>query len=377
MEIVFVSNIEFPTKSAESIFIMNMCQAFSNNGHVVKYLSISRDETEIQDPFEYFDVDDCFTIEEKKPYSSGFFGKLLAIILNVKKANEEDPDLVYTRSILAGYLATKYSLPTIVELHNPIEVKEYSYIRTKLFSKLINDTNLRGVVVISNELERIFDRKYDIPTGRIVVARDGATPQNRSERSSDISSDHSFDVGYIGQLYQGRGIELIHEVSQNCQWAEFHVIGGPEEEVARWRQRCSEQSNINFYGFVPPKELSKYRSAMDALLAPYQHDLETRGGKNSVDWMSPMKLFEYMASEKPILASDLAAIREFLQHNNTALLCDPENPDEWMSSLERVRNNPEIAKKISKNAKKEFLSNYTWEKRTEKILDELSAHNNS
>jgi len=91
-------------------------------------------------------------------------------------------------------------------------------------------------------------------------------------------------------------------------------------------------------------------------------------GTDAAKWMSPLKIFEYMASGKLIIASDLPVIREVLEHEFNALLCRPDNPLEWLSALRRVRDEQERCAEIAENALEVIRTKYTWLERARQIL---------
>ena len=118
-------------------------------------------------------------------------------------------------------------------------------------------------------------------------------------------------AGYVGHLYRGRGVELIAKLAERCSWAEFHVIGGMQKDIDEWRGRCAGIANIVFHGFCPPAQVQSHMARLDVMLAPYQRRVATfGGGRDTSQWMSPMKIFEYMAAGKPMIASDLPVLRE-------------------------------------------------------------------
>ena len=108
---------------------------------------------------------------------------------------------------------------------------------------------------------------------------------------------------------------------------------------------------------------------MDVLLAPYQQKVIVGNGKNTADRMSPLKIFEYMAAGKPIICSDLPVLHEVLEHNVNALLCSPDNVDEWFETINKIRNNKELALRIGNKAKEIFLEKYTWKIRAQNVLN--------
>ncbi len=85
----------------------------------------------------------------------------------------------------------------------------------------------------------------------------------------------------------------------------------------------------------------------DVLIAPYQEKVCVHGGGGDVaTWMSPLKIFEYMAAGRPIVASDLPVLREILEDGRNALLVSPGDVDAWCIALNKLRNHPDIAQSM-------------------------------
>lgn len=114
-------------------------------------------------------------------------------------------------------------------------------------------------------------------------------------------------------------------------------------------------------GHRPHQEIPYWLKAADVLVLP-----NSAKEKISRFYTSPLKLFEYMASGTPIVASDLPSIREVLNEKN-AVLVKPDSPEFLTAGIMKVLENPYLSDKISKQAFQD-VQNYTWEKRAEKIL---------
>jgi glycosyltransferase involved in cell wall biosynthesis len=236
-----------------------------------------------------------------------------------------------------------------------------------MFRRLVASEHFLRLVAISGELGDHYAEQFDIPD--IVVAHDCADdPPDAYERLGD---GETMQIGYIGQLHEGKGMAVIAELVRRCEWAEFHIVGGMEEDIERWRTALEDASNITFHGYVPYAETHRYRQSVDVALAPYQREVYGHGGGNINlgRWMSPLKLFEYMAAGTPIVASDLPVLREVLVDEETALLCEPAALNEWERALERLRDDPEERKRLSENAREAYEANYTWKMRCEMVLD--------
>lgn len=87
--------------------------------------------------------------------------------------------------------------------------------------------------------------------------------------------------------------------------------------------------------------------------------------------MSPMKVFEYMASNRPIIATDLPTIMEILIDQETAILVSPDDSRALARGIEKVMVNRQVGQSLSEVAYKEVLEKYTWEKRAKKIIEFL------
>src|SRR5690606_27402465 len=133
-------------------------------------------------------------------------------------------------------------------------------------------------------------------------------------------------------------------------------------QIERWKVSLSGNSNVIFHGFKPHKDTPAFIKAFDLLIAPYCSEVYVKGANQSnniAQWMSPLKIFEYMSSGVPFITSDLPVLREVLVHKVNAFLCRPENSDEWVAAIRELRRHPEVGKQMALQAKSDFLERYT------------------
>ena len=90
-------------------------------------------------------------------------------------------------------------------------------------------------------------------------------------------------------------------------------------------------------------------------------------------FMSPLKIFEYMAACRPMIVSNRPVIREVLEHERNALLVDPGDVESWVHAIEYIKNNPCIAGEMADRAHSEYLKRYTWSSRTKNIFAKLET----
>jgi len=104
-----------------------------------------------------------------------------------------------------------------------------------------------------------------------------------------------------------------------------------------------------------------YLKAADILVLPNE-----KGNAISEKYTSPLKLFEYMASRRPIVCSDLPSLREILT-DKEALFFEAGNPSDLTKAIQKIAGNQELPEQLVYNAYKK-VQEYTWDKRAEKII---------
>ena len=203
----------------------------------------------------------------------------------------------------------------------------------------------------------------------IKVLHDGADLTSKKINRSNLGN--GFNIGYIGSLYyEGRGINLILNLAKENTNLNFHLVGGKEDEINYWKEKAS--SNVKFYGFKPNNIALEYLLSFDIVLMPYQKNLKLEGMEyNTSDWMSPMKMFEYMSAGKAIISSDFPVIREVLNESNS-ILVESDNLSLWSKAIKDLHKNKEYLNRISTKALFDFENNYTWEKRVESLLSSMT-----
>ncbi|WP_333793844.1 glycosyltransferase family 4 protein [Hyphomicrobium sp.] len=368
MKIVYISNSIIPSRSANSIHVMKVCQAFADNGHEVDLFAPDFGSLQDRkpDPFPFYGVKQNFRVISL-PATTGRIGTHLYEIHAAREARRISPNLIYSRSALAS-LFTDRRVPTIFECHAPIN---RNWITSRLVATLIRRKNLVRFVVITQTLRDHYLASYPQLESKILVAPDAADPPQENCTPAMLDSrSSSLNVGYVGHLYPGKGMEVVVPLAERYPRATFHVVGGTEGDLAAWRKTAAHLGNIVFYGHQPPAVAASYIAACDVALLPNQHTVRAFGvtgrtsGLDIGQWTSPLKMFEYMAHGKAIIASDLPVLKEILAHEDNALLARPDDIDAWLVNLKRLDDDPQLRTTLGENAKRDFLNNHTWRKRS-------------
>lgn len=360
---------KFPSREANSINQMRMCEAFANLGFKVTLLAPYFGKN-IDEIFDFYGIKKCFDIKFiRGPKIKGqTYIHALSLFL---KLFFTKADLVISRSALLCFLATLRGISCVFDTHGPIW--EAEYIQQVSYKLIRKNKRIINMTTNSVALKKMFEERNLTPLCGIMVAHNGS--QNKPHNIYPANwprRKNSTQVGYFGHLYPGRGIDIVIECSKNLADCDFHVVGGNDIDVAYWKKK-TPPPNVVFHGFIKPGELYKYRNICDILIAPYSESgVATTGGVGDTSrYMSPIKIIEYMSSKKPIIASNIPALKEILEHGRNAILCKADDVTDWVNSINRIRDDLRLGQKIAIAAYNEFLNDYTWEARAKIMMSNL------
>ncbi len=372
MIIACISASRVPSTTANSIQVMKACQALSQLGHEVHlFVPGRRPARNEPDLASMYGLQSQFPIEWL-PAWPGFRRYDLALQA-VSKAHRINADLVYVWLIQAGILAQISRMPAILELHGPPEGR----FGPSLFRRFVQMPGKKRLLPITYALASQLQELYDVELsgGNLVcISPNGVELERYSDlplpvdARSQLNLPPGLTVGYTGHLYPGRGMSLLLELARCFPQVSFVWVGGTPADVAAWRKRLASDNTANVYlaGFVENSQLPLWQAAADILLMPYERVITGSSGGDSASYASPMKMFEYMASKRAIISSDLPVIREVLNSTN-AMLCPAEDIEAWSQALGTLIIEEEKRHALAEQAWQD-IQQYTWLERARKAL---------
>ena len=228
-----------------------------------------------------------------------------------------------------------------------------------------------GVLPISHTLAQELHR-HGIDERRILVTHQGvdleaisrAVGENGDVRQRlGLPSDRKLAV-YTGKVIDGyREVDLLVDAARLVPEAEFVIVGGRDDHVERLRERVRRDgpANVRFEGFVAPADVFPYQAAADVLLTYYP------SGNPLNRYRSPGKLFEYMASGRPIVTADYPSLREALSPG-AAVFVEPDDPAALAAGIRSVLSDPELGDRLARQAR-EDVRRFTWDERAVQVIE--------
>ncbi len=370
MNIYYFSGIRLPSRSPLSVHTMKMAQAFSKAGHDVSVFAKSAWNARASDIFKIYDVVEPINLELS---THTYFPLLLKArrlrLLKSKNSDAtQDPDLIYGHDVLALALHASTARSIIYEASCLPSTPTHKI----AFMKLIRSDNFKGIVAHSDTLKQVLLQQFpELLAEKVFVAHDGAdlirSIQDNGQGNGSLKGKYSYNVGYAGSLTPGKGLDLIARIAKIRPNYGFHILGGEESHVLSHVQK-NKCENVHFYGHHDHADVPAFLKSFDVCVAPYQHKALIKTAQNTSRWISPMKVFEYMAAKRPIICSDLPGVNNILRHGHDALLLPPFDEEKWAQALDKLHSDPDYAETLSDNAFGSLSEKYTWDKRIHAIM---------
>lgn len=370
MKIYYISNSGLPSQKAFGVHIAKMCESLGELAEVVLVLPRRKDlNSDLL--FDYYKIRRNFKI--LSIYSldlyrySKYLGKIPYLLQNLtfglsllflKIASD---DVVYIRDIYSLFFLRRKTRRLVWETHHLPQ-------KDRILLPLIGWAD--GIVVITKYLKELFVRR-GFPDECILVEPDAVDikefdnfPLTREQARSRLSlpPDKKLAV-YTGNLYEWKGVYALADAAKLLGEDVTAVfVGGTDKYLIDFRRYISEHGigNVLALGYKKYEDMPYYLAASDVLVLPNSAKEEI-----SKFYTSPLKLFEYMAANRPIVATDIPSLREILDET-TAAICQPDNPEDLAAKIRAVLADPALGLAVSKAARKK-VADYTWEKRSSRI----------
>lgn len=402
MRILYLADIRFPLERANGIQSMATCHALAARGHDVTLLVRPDTHTPPLDPFVFYGLPRVERLHiEVAPVTGPAAARRTGYLTYAlgRALGRARQDLIFTRDL--GVAALLARMPRLVRAPLVYEAHGIASATAAAMPELLgntpgaSDAKLRrldrrearvwrdadGYVTITEGLARELARRFGERT-RLAIVPDGVTlPEPRMHRratpvpvdeppESEAAGNPPFVIGYAGHLYPWKGVHLVIEAIAALPDTQGLIVGGHgrEGDLARVRALALEldcASRIAFTGHIPPVDVPPALRRADVLTLP------NPASAISTAFTSPLKLFEYMASGRPIVASDLPSIREVLTDGHNAVLVQPGDPQKLTAGIRAIKNDPALGERLARQALDD-VKQYTWDRRAAR-LDELFA----
>ena len=333
IRIAYCAHVRLPSERAHGHQIAQVCDALVRLGHDVTLLVPARKTVILEDFHTYYHAEKAVQVQYVRSFDQHVLlkgGWVFGLWLSrwslrrafKKKLSNAQFDLLYTRSPALLPVLLRSATPVVLELHQLPRRKSRAFVR------LCNKCAL--VACLTSPIRDKLLR-WGVAASRLLVAGDavdlrrfGKLPSTEEARTLMNVQTGRTVVGYVGRLKtlgMEKGVaDLLRalRMAQDTQQFFGLIVGGPQEDTEQYYALAKTlgltDQEVLFTGNVPAAMVPTALAACDVLVMPFPDEPHYR------KYMSPLKMFEYMASGKPIITSDLPPVRDVLSEK-TAVFC--------------------------------------------------------
>lgn len=364
MKIYYIANARMPNEKAHGIQIAKMCEAFITSGVELTLVVPSRGSGSLK---EAYSLAHEIPLRRLLVLNLQFLGPLGYRLTALQFICGS---LVYLWwKVLRGEQFAVYTIdmdqfsfaplawvprPLFAEMHS---IKRPSFLVRRFFKRA-------GIIATNALIADGLAKTFKLPMERISIEPNGVDEsvlqndmsQQEARAKLNLPPDTPFAL-YVGRFYAWKGLEILTDVAANSPIS-ISLVGGTREEYEHVTKKSGEK--LHFFGERSVSEVPIWLAAADVLLL-----LGTAKNEDSYRYTSPMKIFEYFAARRPVVASKTPAVTSIMQEG-TAFWYEPDNADSLAYAIREACTNPEVAAKVA--AGHALATSHTWQQRAERIL---------
>lgn len=285
-------------------------------------------------------------------------------------------DALFVRNLkLAGYLLARNSIPPLYFETHEIFAQSFteshdldSWVARRKLRKLAEleasvYRSSRGLICITATLRDDIQLRFP-DAAQCHVAPDGVDVRLAATATTSNRRDDTPVFLYLGSLHPWKGVPVLIEAMQYVPRGKLRIAGGTTQRIGELKQLCERlgvTDKVELMGSVPPKTRFDLIADADVCLLP--SSASSIGSR----YTSPLKLFEYLAMSKAVIAADLPALREVLTDGDNAILVPVGNSEGMAAAMNRLVNEPALTERLA-SAAGQLAERYTWDSRAAGLL---------
>jgi glycosyltransferase involved in cell wall biosynthesis len=296
-------------------------------------------------------------------------------------ALHSDYDVVHYRNIWDGLSIAqnkkRFGYKTLFEVNGlpSIELKyHYPGIDPGLLSKIkeqeIATLHLSDAIICPSNVTRDYIASLGLSRKLVTVIPNGVSPSDFSPSPLPGREGRVPVLLYIGTLADWQGLEVVIKALPKIleqQAVRLHIVGRGRSRqrklLAKQIRKLGIEEHVTVQPAVPHHEIPSLIAESDICIAPLGLN-----DRNVTQGACPIKILEYMASSRPLIASNMPIVRELVREDVDALLFSPNDPDDLTRQVLALLNDFELSKRLAESATERALTKFTWHEAQKKLV---------
>ena len=286
----------------------------------------------------------------------------------LQKFHQPSRETIFTRSQYIAKRLAERGAPVLFESH--AFSRDATKISMPKFIDAINTSSVSGIISISNEISAEYIGQGLNPK-RILTLAD-AVNLTTFTRTDSGGLERLFGkiiyerpiMVYTGSLSKEKGAKFLTEASISLPEVNIAIIGGsPQESASLAKNYAKYSKNLFIHPSVPHKDIPSILHDASILVMPYLPE------GTLIPYMSPLKLFEYLATGIPILSSELPVFSQILSNEDNCVLFDSGSIDSFCNRTKFLLEMSKEKKSTMRNSQIKTAMQFSWRNRAKTILD--------
>lgn len=374
LNIVIIADVDLSRFGGDTGRIMAFASELKNNGMGVTVVAPKPINNEMM--IDSHDINLAYiSVKQRGGSIINLFKRTRALIKKAKELQKENTILLIETSSVGGYFAIAGFSGYALDVHGIVfdEIDYASlpwYIHKTLYRKymrFLEKTAVKRaakVITISNAMTEFITNEWKIPEDKISIIPNGYFTSQVVNITKRRVGERKGMVTFIGLLAKWASVDKIIRAANRLknEEATFYIVG---DDPFDYRQELEELAysygltNVVFIGSVPLEKAYEMVAISEVVLSPLKNTL-------SKTVCCPIKVLEYMAFGKAMVLDEVSDLSKFLKEQDAALVCDPENEEEFAENIRLLLKNAKLRNRIGANAKR-LAEDFSWEKQGQKL----------
>ncbi len=289
-------------------------------------------------------------------------------------------DVVHYRNIWDGlHIAQnkkRFGYKTLFEVNGlpSIELKyHYPGLDSELVSKIkeqeIATLHLSDAIICPSNVTRDYIASLGLNRKLVTVIPNGVSASDFSPSPLPIRDDRVPVLLYIGTLADWQGLDIVIKALPKIleqRAVRLHIVGRGRSRqrkiLSKQIRKLGVEGSVTVQPAIPHHEIPALIADSDICVAPLGLN-----DRNVTQGACPIKVLEYMAAGRPLLASNMPIVRELVREDMDALLFSPNDPDDLARQVLTLLNDFDLSKRLAESAAERVLSKFTWHESQKKL----------
>ena len=348
MKISYISNSSCPSSLPSSLQIVKTCEYLSKHQNHVHLIIPNTGDLKLS-LNKFYDIKYKFNVIrikkfQKFPLGINYYLFSLISFLTARKIS----DLIITRNFFITFLCSIFQKKCVIELHGDLSNESRINKFIFRFFKVLNFKSILKVICITKSIKTKYIKDFYVKDSKKLIVLPSGSSLNISYKIS--LNIKRLKLGYFGNINPSRGINIILKLAQNDKENNYYIFGGSRNQIMDLKKKY-RLKNLFIEPHLNIKKIRNKMIEMDILLMPYSNKVTVSGNvSDTTNYMSPLKLFDYMSTGRLIMSSNLKVLKEVVNNQQCIFVNNYLNPFSWLLEINKIKQNILKRNIIGKNS---------------------------